>query len=69
VAEAGIICIGDGIGTDVQGAMGEDLDCLFISGGLAAAETKTATDPEERALGDYLAAHRAVPQFAIGYLR
>jgi hypothetical protein len=49
--------------------MGEDLDCLFISGGLAAAETKTATDPEERALGDYLAAHRAVPQFAIGYLR
>lgn len=69
VADAGIICIGDGIATDVQGAMGEDLDCLFITGGLAAAETKTVTSPDAAALEDYLAAHQSGPQFAIGYLR
>jgi HAD superfamily hydrolase (TIGR01450 family) len=69
VGEAGIICIGDGIATDVQGAMGEDLDCLFITGGLAAAETRTVTDPDPAALADYLAAHQAGPQFAIGFLR
>jgi HAD superfamily hydrolase (TIGR01459 family) len=69
VNEAGIICIGDGIATDVQGAMGEDLDCLFITGGLAAAETRTVTDPDPEALAAYLEAHQAGPQFAIGFLR
>jgi HAD superfamily hydrolase (TIGR01459 family) len=69
VADAGIICIGDGIATDVSGAMGEDLDCLFITGGLAATETGTVTEPDPVALEAYLAAHRAGPQFAIGFLR
>lgn len=69
VPEAGIICIGDGIVTDVQGAMGEDLDCLFITGGLAAAETGTTTSPDPAALDRYLAAHQSSPQFAIGFLR
>lgn len=69
VPEAGIICIGDGIATDVQGAMGEDLDCLFITGGLAAAETGTTTSPDPAALDRYLAAHQSSPQFAIGFLR
>jgi HAD superfamily hydrolase (TIGR01450 family) len=69
VADSGIICIGDGIATDVSGAMGEDLDCLFITGGLAAAETRTTTHPDEAALADYLLAQQSGPQFAIGYLR
>src|SRR6056297_1219333 len=34
-----IIAIGDGIGTDVLGGVQEDLDVLFITGGLAAADT------------------------------
>ena len=38
---ARILAIGDGIGTDISGAMGEDIDSLFITGGLAAEETKT----------------------------
>ena len=42
VVDAGILCIGDGIATDAAGAMGEDLDCLFVTGGLAAAETRAA---------------------------
>ena len=33
-----ILCIGDGIPTDVLGANREGLDCLFIAGGIHAAE-------------------------------
>jgi HAD superfamily hydrolase (TIGR01450 family) len=71
VPETGIICIGDGIGTDVAGAMGEDLDCLFITGGLAAAETGTTAGagPDPARLDDFLTAQMAAPQYAIGFLR
>jgi HAD superfamily hydrolase (TIGR01459 family) len=68
-SEARIICIGDGIGTDVLGASGEDLDCLFITGGLAAAETKTTRQPDPAALDAFLAAEMLSPAYAIGYLR
>ena len=33
-----ILCIGDGINTDIRGGVAEDLDTLFITGGLAAIE-------------------------------
>jgi HAD superfamily hydrolase (TIGR01459 family) len=69
VADAGIICIGDGIGTDIQGAMGEDLDSLFITGGLAAAETRTTTQPDADALDQFLQTAMIGPSFAIGFLR
>ncbi len=36
-----ILCLGDGVATDVLGGAGEGLDVLFISGGLAAEETAT----------------------------
>ena len=42
-----ILAIGDGILTDVKGGIDEGIDSLFISGGLAAAETKTVTQPDE----------------------
>lgn len=29
-----VLCVGDGVGTDVSGAMREALDCLFIAGGV-----------------------------------
>lgn len=70
--DAGILCIGDGIATDVAGAMGEDLDCLFVTGGLAAAETGTAPDlaaPDPEALDRFLATHQTSPHYAIGHLR
>ncbi len=69
VPDAGIICIGDGIATDIQGAMGEDLDSLFITGGLAAAETLTADQPDAKALSAYLDKSMLGPTFAIGFLR
>jgi HAD superfamily hydrolase (TIGR01459 family) len=68
-SDARIIAIGDGIGTDIQGAMGEDMDSLFITGGLAATETRTTDQPEAGALDAYLAGHMLSPTFAIGYLR
>lgn len=65
-----IICIGDGIATDVQGAMGEDLDCLFIAGGLAAKETGMrdgTPDPEK--LEAYLEKAQMSSLYSIGFLR
>ena len=64
-----ILCIGDGIKTDVSGAMGEDLDALFITGGLAAEETKTTGQPDPDALSDYLQKEMYDPQYSIGFLR
>ena len=64
-----ILAIGDGILTDIAGAMGEDIDSLFISGGLAAAETKTSQQPDEEALRDYLQKEISSPTFTIGHLR
>ncbi|WP_299610733.1 TIGR01459 family HAD-type hydrolase [uncultured Tateyamaria sp.] len=69
VPDSGILAIGDGVLTDVAGAMGEDIDSLFISGGLAAAETKTSHQPDADALGAYLKMEMSSPTFAIGHLR
>ncbi len=64
-----ILCVGDGILTDVKGAAGEDLDALFITGGLAAAETKTQEDPDKEALEAYLVKEQAAPAYSVGFLR
>lgn len=68
-----ILCIGDGIATDVQGALGEGLDVIFITGGLAAAETRTGPSPEGQPEPDlveaYLLEHVMDAAYAIGYLR
>ncbi len=69
VANSGILAIGDGIHTDISGAMGEDIDSLFITGGLAAAETKTREQPDPDALATYLQTAETTPSFAIGFLR
>jgi HAD superfamily hydrolase (TIGR01459 family) len=66
-----ILCIGDGIATDVAGAMGEGLDVLFVSGGLAAEETGTTPNggPDPRRLDTWLAEARMDPRYTIGGLR
>ena len=68
-ADAQIIAIGDGVHTDVLGAVQEDLDVLFITGGLAATETKTMHQPDPAALDAYLTAQQTSATFAIGHLR
>lgn len=64
-----IIAIGDGIRTDILGAQQEDIDSLFITGGLAAEETKTVEQPVEEALTDYIQSEKVTPTYAIGFLR
>ncbi|WP_380053596.1 TIGR01459 family HAD-type hydrolase [Falsihalocynthiibacter sp. SS001] len=64
-----ILAIGDGIHTDIQGAVGEDIDSLFITGGLAAAETGTDQQPNPELLNAYLDKSGFHPSFSIGFLR
>lgn len=64
-----VLCIGDGVLTDIKGAMGEDIDSLFISGGLAASETKTGEQPDPDALSTYLEKEMSSPTYTIGFLR
>ncbi|SMX31665.1 TIGR01459 family HAD-type hydrolase [Actibacterium lipolyticum] len=69
VSDDRILCIGDGMATDVRGAMGEDLDSLFITGGLAAAETLTKHQPDPDALNALLDKEKIAPTYSIGFLR
>ncbi|MEO1536763.1 MAG: TIGR01459 family HAD-type hydrolase [Pseudomonadota bacterium] len=68
-ADGRILVIGDGPVTDVRGGIGEDLDVLFVSGGLAAAETKTVRQPDPDALNAYIAEIQMDPLYTIGFLR
>lgn len=69
ITDHDIIAIGDGISTDIQGAQSEDIDTLFITGGLAKEETATQDQPDPERLASYLTHHQLNTQFAIGYLR
>ncbi len=71
VPEAQMLAIGDGIATDIAGAMGEDIDSLFITGGLARTEIPTGPDgrPDADALEACLRVHMAAPLFAMAALR
>jgi HAD superfamily hydrolase (TIGR01450 family) len=65
-----ILAVGDGIATDVLGAMGEGIDALYITGGLAAEETgTTAAGPDPERLRAFLGASRLAPRFAMAHLR
>lgn len=64
-----ILAIGDGPTTDLAGALGEDLDCLFVTGGLLAEETGTLRQPDPAKLSAWLAGKKMSPAYAIGRLR
>lgn len=70
IAPERVLGIGDGILTDVKGALDFGIDALFVSGGLAAAEVGADPDhPDAARLGNWLADKGHAPQFAIGRLR
>lgn len=69
IPDGDILAIGDGPHTDIDGATGESIDSLFISGGLAAKETKTAPQPDAEALKLYLDRENSAPTYTIGRLR
>lgn len=64
-----ILAIGDGINTDIRGAIAEDMDSLFITGGLAALETGTVDQPDPEKLETFLSNAQLSPQYAMGHLR
>lgn len=64
-----MLAIGDGIHTDIRGALGEDIDSVFITGGLAATETRTGRAPDPAALEDFVTRAQSTPTFAMGFLR
>lgn len=68
--EPRILCVGDGIATDVQGGISEGLDTLFVTAGLAAAEFGPDTaHPDPLLMAPWLDRHQLSPTYAIGYLR
>ena len=69
IPDGKILAIGDGIMTDVKGAVDEGIDSLFITGGLAAAETKTIDQPDAQALSAFLDRENMDPTYTIGHLR
>jgi HAD superfamily hydrolase (TIGR01459 family) len=68
-ADPRIIAIGDGIGTDVLGGVQEDIDVLFIAGGLAAAQTLRDGAPDPALVATYLAQHQTSATYTIAHLR
>ncbi|MEJ6394049.1 TIGR01459 family HAD-type hydrolase [Gymnodinialimonas sp. 2305UL16-5] len=64
-----ILAIGDGIVTDIPGGIGENIDTLFITGGLARAETGTDTQPDPSKLARFLTDAQLEPTYSIGFLR
>lgn len=65
-----VLAVGDGINTDVAGAMGENLDVLFVSGGLAAEQFGADVEnPNPDLLRAWLDARQQDPRYTIGRLR
>ncbi len=70
VEDSRILAIGDGINTDVSGAAGEGIDCLFVTGGLAHDQFGADVEhPDPELLRDWLHTRQQDPPFAIGTLR
>jgi HAD superfamily hydrolase (TIGR01459 family) len=70
VTDPQVLCIGDGIETDIQGGMGEGLDTLFITGGLASeAFGPDVENPDPGLLDTWLMAQQMSPTFSMGRLR
>ena len=69
VPDTEILCIGDGINTDIRGAVMEDIDSLFVTGGLAAEETNTREQPDTSKLAKFLNTSQLTPTYSIGHLR
>ena len=67
-----IICIGDGILTDILGGISYGLDTLFITGGLSDQDTGTTNgelSPNEEKLTGFLQKMNVIPTNTIGYFR
>ena len=67
--EARILCIGDGIATDIQGAQAEGLDALFITSGIATAHFGAdPAHPDKALLETWLAQQQLSPTWSMPFL-
>ncbi|MFA5582158.1 MAG: TIGR01459 family HAD-type hydrolase [Paracoccaceae bacterium] len=70
VDDSAILCIGDGIHTDISGGIGEGLDTLFITGGLAAADFgPDVQNPDPTLMARWFDTQQIAPMAAIPFLR
>jgi HAD superfamily hydrolase (TIGR01459 family) len=69
ISDDAILCVGDGINTDVLGAMQEGLDSLFLTEGLTAGQFGPAHALDTGALDTWLAGGARNPTFVMGHLR
>lgn len=64
-----ILCVGDGVPTDVRGAMDQRLDCLFVAGGIHGDEAVDADGRmDETRAGALLAREGVTARYGLGAL-
>lgn len=68
-AKAEALAVGDGIFTDIKGAIDNGIDVLFVSGGIHAAEYGPAHAPDPAGVAAFLEKHGYSPVAAIPRLR
>lgn len=65
-----ILCVGDGIRTDILGGLGDGLDTLFITGGMAADMFGgDAANPDPDAMAEFFRHHQVTPTLTMSHLR
>lgn len=68
--DARVLVLGDGINTDILGAVSENIDSVFITGGLAAEHMGADVEnPDQALMDDWLGAQSLTPTYAMGRLR
>lgn len=61
-----VLCIGDGVSTDVKGAQGQGLDCLFLWEGVHAADLGDPLDaPASERAARFLTRHSTLARYAM----
>lgn len=68
LARERVLCIGDGLPTDVAGANAQGLDCLFIAGGIHAAELAGDAGLDPAKVDAFLAAAGLSARYAMAEL-
>ena len=72
VERKNILCIGDGINTDIKGGIMNGFKTLFICGGLSNEELQVfpeSPEPQQAILERFLESYNLTPTAAIGYLQ
>lgn len=64
-----VLCIGDGLWTDIKGGVAEGLDTLYVTGGISAHEFGPVETPDPARLAAFLDREQLPATFAIPALR